>query len=49
MKNLKSGDIKVNSVKDLETLAKLELLLREGEVPAGDSVVNIIIEKEDQI
>lgn len=49
MKKLQSGNIKVNSVKDLETLAKLELLLREGETPAGNSVVNIIIEKDDQV
>lgn len=48
MKALKSGNIRINSVKDLETLAKLELLLREGEAPSKDEIVNIIIEKEDQ-
>ena len=49
MKALKSGNIRVNTVKDLETLVKLELLLREGEAPAGDPLVNIIIEKDDQV
>jgi len=48
MKKLKSGNIRINSVKDLETLAKLELLLREGEVPSSNGVVNITIVKDDQ-
>lgn len=48
MKAIKSGNIKY-SVKDLETLAKLELLLMEGEEPAVDSVVNITIQKDDRV
>jgi transposase len=48
MEALKSGNIKINSVKDLETLAKLEMLLREGELPSGNGVVNITIVKDDQ-
>jgi transposase len=46
-KALKSGNIRYN-VRDLETLAKLELLLREGETTTGDRLVNITIVKDDQ-
>ena len=49
MKALKSGNIRVKSVKDLETLIKLELLLREGETPTNDKVVNIVIEKDHEV
>ena len=48
MKSLKSGNIRVNSVTDLEKLAKLELFLRDGEVSTGSNIVNITIEKDDQ-
>lgn len=39
---LQSGEIKINSVKDLATLANLEMSLREEEVPEDDKTVNII-------
>lgn len=39
---LQSGDIKISSVKDLATLANLEMSLREEEVPEEDKTVNII-------
>ena len=48
LKALKSGNIRINSVRDLETLIKLELLLRDGEAPAGDKEINITIVKDDQ-
>ena len=48
MKSLKSGNIRVNSVTDLEKLAKLELFLRDGEVSTGSNIVNITIEQDDQ-
>lgn len=38
---LQSGDIKINSVKDLAALANLEMSLRE-EVPEEDKTVNVI-------
>lgn len=39
---LQSGDIKINNVKDLATLANLEMSLREEEVPEEDKTINII-------
>ena len=46
---LQDGDIRINSISDLERLAKLELLLREGELPSEEKIVNIFIEKDDQM
>jgi len=39
---LQSGDIKITSVKDLATLANLEMSLREEEILEEDRTVNII-------
>lgn len=41
---LQSGDIKINSVADLERLAKLEMDLREDEVAEEDKIINIIFD-----
>jgi hypothetical protein len=45
---LHDGDIRINSIRDLERLAKLELLLREGELPSEEKIINIFIEKDGQ-
>jgi transposase len=42
VQNLKLGKVKVNSIQDLERLAKLEIFLREEGVSDEDKVVNII-------
>lgn len=42
---LQSGNIKINSVQDLEKLAKLEMFLREKEAPQEDTTVNIIFKR----
>ncbi|MDP3013118.1 MAG: hypothetical protein Q8M92_02665 [Candidatus Subteraquimicrobiales bacterium] len=39
---LRSGGIRINSVQDLERLARLEISLREEEAPEEDKEVNII-------
>ncbi|TMS41018.1 MAG: hypothetical protein FGO69_09670 [Methanobacterium sp.] len=45
---LNAGEIRVGSVNDLERLVKLEMLLRDGELPSEEKIVNIFIEKDDQ-
>jgi transposase len=46
---LNDGEIRINRVNDLERLVKLEMLLREGEMPSEDRIINIIIEKDDKV
>lgn len=41
IQNLKQGMVKINSVQDLERLAKLEMILREESISDEDKIVNI--------
>jgi hypothetical protein len=42
---LQAGNIKINSVQDLEKLAKLEMFLREDEMSKRDTNINIIFKR----
>jgi len=42
---VQAGKIKINSVQDLEKLAKLEMFLREEGTPQEDTKVNIIFKR----
>lgn len=42
---LKSGDIKINSVQDLERLVRLEMSLRHEEATDEDKVINIVFKR----
>jgi hypothetical protein len=47
VQNLKLGKVKVNSIQDLERLAKLEIYLREDGASEEDKIVNIFFKTAD--